>query len=364
MIELERHIEILLLNNDCVIVPDFGGFMAHHVNACYYDTDMMFIPPKRTLGFNPQLKMNDSLLALSYIEAYDISYPEAVKRIESETLELKQNLYTNGVYDLNDIGTLFLNEDGNIEFKPCDAGILTPELYGLGGFEVEKITKEKDIAKPVITEVKAIDEIEREAIATPVTSEEEEDDVEDDNQHGITIPMSVIRYAVAAVAAVVLFFVLTSPVANSETKGMSLSSIKNGALFNLFDQPSVVKTSEPINVKVIKPVYKAIKKADTTMTAKKTVETTDGDKEELNNNQPKQYYCLVLASKVSKGNAEIFVKKMRNAGYCDTKVYVHHKTVRVVYGCYSSEGEAYNKLNKLRDKSDEFKDSWVYKVKG
>ena len=35
VIELERHIEILLLSNDCVIVPDFGGFMAHHVDAHY-----------------------------------------------------------------------------------------------------------------------------------------------------------------------------------------------------------------------------------------------------------------------------------------------------------------------------------------
>src|SRR5574344_1764479 len=28
--------------------------------------------------------------------------------------------------------------------------------------------------------------------------------------------------------------------------------------------------------------------------------------------------------------------------------------VRVIYGCYSSESEAYNQLNKLRDKSDDF----------
>ena len=81
MIELERHIEILLLSNDCVIVPNFGGFMAHHVEARYDDKDGSFLPPQRTLGFNPQLVLNDSLLAQSYIEAYDISYPDAIRRI-------------------------------------------------------------------------------------------------------------------------------------------------------------------------------------------------------------------------------------------------------------------------------------------
>ena len=65
MIELNRHIEILLLSNDCVIVPGLGGFMTHHADAWYDDGSRQFLPPLRTLGFNPQLKINESLLALS-----------------------------------------------------------------------------------------------------------------------------------------------------------------------------------------------------------------------------------------------------------------------------------------------------------
>ena len=38
MLELEMHILRLLLDNDCVIIPNFGGFVAHHVNA-YYDKE-------------------------------------------------------------------------------------------------------------------------------------------------------------------------------------------------------------------------------------------------------------------------------------------------------------------------------------
>ena len=88
MIELAKHIEILLLDNDCVIVPDFGGFMAHHVDAVYDTEEGLFLPPRRTLGFNPQLYINDSLLAQSYVEAYDLSYPDAIQRIESEVREI------------------------------------------------------------------------------------------------------------------------------------------------------------------------------------------------------------------------------------------------------------------------------------
>ena len=113
MIELDRHIEILLLSNDCVIVPCLGGFVASHVSARYDDNDNMFIPPLRTLGFNAKLNVNDSLLVQSYAETYDISYPEAYTRIENEVNELKQHLANNGSFMLNGIGTLYMNKEGN-----------------------------------------------------------------------------------------------------------------------------------------------------------------------------------------------------------------------------------------------------------
>ena len=53
MIELARHIEILLLENDCVIVPELGGFIAHYQPAYYAESDNIYFPPMRTIGFNP-----------------------------------------------------------------------------------------------------------------------------------------------------------------------------------------------------------------------------------------------------------------------------------------------------------------------
>ena len=113
--------------------------MAHNISARYEEQEHLFLPPLRTLGFNPQLSINDSLLVQSYIEAYDISYPEALQRIEDEVGELKQHLQNEGSYELNDIGTLALNEDGNYVFTPCEAGILTPALYGLSSVEMSRI---------------------------------------------------------------------------------------------------------------------------------------------------------------------------------------------------------------------------------
>ena len=128
MIQLQRHIEILLLGHDCVIIPGFGGFIAHHVDARYDADDRLWLPPYRTLGFNLQLTLNDSLLVQSYVEAYDMSYPDALRQIESEVEELKDVLSSEGAYEMDGVGTLHVNFEGNIEFEPCEAGILSPEV--------------------------------------------------------------------------------------------------------------------------------------------------------------------------------------------------------------------------------------------
>ena len=223
VIEINRHIEILLLSNDCVIVPGFGGFMAHHVDARYDGRDNMFLPPLRTVGFNPQLTMNDSLLALSYVETYDISYPEALRRIEDEVVEIRQSLENEGKFEIENIGMLFLNEDGNISFEPCEAGILTPDFYGLGGFDMLPIAQidngeqQNENQNVAMTVNLAKDEQpvknEAEAPAAPANNsvfiaEEEE---EEEKAEFISIKKSWLRNMAAACIALIAFFTISTP---------------------------------------------------------------------------------------------------------------------------------------------------------
>ena len=44
MIELAQHIEVLLLENDCVIVPGLGGFVAHYAPAMSGGREYVFAP--------------------------------------------------------------------------------------------------------------------------------------------------------------------------------------------------------------------------------------------------------------------------------------------------------------------------------
>ena len=106
MIELSRHIESLMLKHDCVIVPNLGGFVTQYVPARRVDDEQLFLPPCRSVGFNPQLNLNDGLLVQSYMQAYDTNYPEALKLIDDAVVQLKQQLQEEGEYELSGIGKL------------------------------------------------------------------------------------------------------------------------------------------------------------------------------------------------------------------------------------------------------------------
>ena len=341
MIELDRHIEILLLNNDCVIVPGLGGFMTHHVEARYDADDQMFLPPLRTLGVNPQLTMNDSLLVQSYIEAYDISYPEALRRIESEVEELKQHIDAAGCYELNDIGVLSLNEEGKYLFTPCEAGILTPALYGLSSFEMKPIVT---AAVPVVEEKPEAETEETTAtILAPLTT----DDEADDEERALVIKMSWIRNTVAIAAAILAFFLMTTPVSNSNSTQMNMGQLNNPFL--------VAK----------KPAAKpdtTLKLDTVTTVAEKAVAEVKKDTVVAQPEKPKTDYCLVLASQVSMKNAKAFVEELHKRGFTEAEILVGKNMTRVVYGHFETMNAAYNRLNKVHNNKG-FEEAWVLKLK-
>jgi cell division septation protein DedD len=332
--------------------------MAHHAEARYDEEDNTFLPPLRTLGFNPQLTMNDSLLVQSYVEAYDMSYPEALRRIDDEVNELKQYLENEGQYDLNDIGVLSVNEDGKYIFSPCEAGILTPGLYGLSSFEMAPLGEAAKQQKVPVTVVEAVEEV-QESLEMPETPEDTEAEQEEEEERAIVIKMSWVRNAVAVAAAVLAFFLMTTPVTNSENSQQSISHLNNSILVGMMPKDS---NMEKIDVSKIesqapKPVVKNDSVApvnDTKAVAKADTTSVTADF--------KPYYCIVLASYVSKKNANAFVEELRQQGYAEAEVFIRNNVTRVIYGNFSTVNEAYNKLNSIQKRKG-LEEAWVLKVK-
>ena len=361
MIELERHIEVLLLNNDCVIIPNFGGFMVHHVEARYDEKDHIFLPPYRTLGFNPQLKMNDSLLAQSYIEAYDISYPEAIKRIESEVDELNQILDNEGEYELNDIGTLHRNEMGSFDFIPCDAGILTPYLYGLSSFELESLSSIKAKRNKEVIETEkettniptGIQALEKANIfANQSSLSNKTEDEQEDQEKSIRISISMLRNAAAVAILFVVLMLIPTPLSNKKDK-LIQSELNTSLLYKIIPNDVITEKAgvNPLEKIASKPQPESTKEVK----AKEVVEEVNTPKKQ------ETFYTIVLASRITKKNAEAYTESLKNKGLENAEMIAKGAHVKVICGRYESEKEAYKAMNKLNNNPD-FADCWVTKI--
>lgn len=347
VIELGRHIEILLLSNDCVIVPGLGSFMAHHVDAQYRKEENLFLPPLRTIGFNPQLIMNDSLLAQSYVECYDMSYPEAVTRIEDEVIELKQHLDNEGMYDFNGIGVLYRMPNGSLNFTPCEAGLLTPSLYGLNSFELKELSA---VSKVVTTQ--EIGSVSSSHTYTPASNTKAHFQKASSSQatkthqgKTISIRVSLLRNLAAACIAIIAFLCLSDPLATIPHSHIFKSEIDTNLLLHVLPR-NITKGN--VDIDSIQEV------ATSNTTLKKQVK--------VSSKQLKQFYTIVLASHITRSNATAYAKEMREAGFSKAKVLtLPGESIKVIFGQYATKTEAYKQLNLLRGYAT-FAEGWITKV--
>lgn len=134
-----------MLLNDCVIIPEFGGFVANYRPAKVENNQ--FFPPTKEVAFNNKLVSNDGLLINFISEAEGIDYFSAKQKLESfvdETLlnlEKKRNVYFEG------IGYLHYDSRENLQFEPQLKDNLLVESYGLQSFTYEKIYQ-RQMPKP------------------------------------------------------------------------------------------------------------------------------------------------------------------------------------------------------------------------
>ena len=351
--ELRRHIEILLLSNDCVIVPNLGGFMAHHVVARYDQHDGMFIPPLRTLGFNPQLNMSDSLLAQSYVDTYDISYPEAVSRVEHEVKLLKQRIEADGKLELPDLGTIYLNDRGRYEFEPCLSGILTPGLYGFGALEIPMLQQKASenpemgtirLATRPMGPMEPVQTNKTSKLATIMSQANYQDTPQEEKT--ISIKVSVLRnLAVTAVAAVALLL-FARPVAPGENESASQS-----------EEASVVSitTSSPEESATAEPtvdLFSSLEKVSQKIQISKEVGEVPSP----------GTYTIVLAYSLPLENAQTFLADIKSKGARKAVLFTYNSENVIAYGSYATQSEAYSQLKTMMDDGS-VASGWIMQVK-
>lgn len=138
-VKLAEYISELLYRYDCVIVPDFGGFITKNKSATISKGNV-FNPPVKELSFNSHLKFNDGLLA-NYIASVDkMPFDSAVNFIKFEVSQWKEQLQDTDLF-IDNIGS-FSFFKGKITFEPETKINYLTDSYGLALVTSQEIKRE------------------------------------------------------------------------------------------------------------------------------------------------------------------------------------------------------------------------------
>jgi nucleoid DNA-binding protein len=131
----------LLRVHDCVIVPDFGGFVTNYRPAEMDLAGNSFNPPRKEIIFSAMLKKNDGLLVNHISESEGIGYLDARLMI-TEFVEESQSRLENGeTIQLSMIGSLKYDQNEKLIFEPDLKENLLLDAYGMESFQFPQLKR-------------------------------------------------------------------------------------------------------------------------------------------------------------------------------------------------------------------------------
>ncbi len=161
--DFNKHIRDLLYLEDCVILPGLGAFISNFKPAEIREETQTFFPPTKEIGFNAELKEDDSLLVNFIAGKERISTEQAEELVYEKITDIDERLKTGQTVSLEGIGTFSLSGDGVILFKALSGVNFFIESYGLSAFHFPELEQEKESfikrsmifsqAEPVIREL-------------------------------------------------------------------------------------------------------------------------------------------------------------------------------------------------------------------
>ena len=130
-IDFIQAIESLLLEHDCVIIPNFGGFVINVQDFKFDEKEAIIHPRKKSIAFNERLKSDDGILAMHIVKQHVISQKKAFESVAAFGKEMKDGLKNNQPLAFGNLGTFSLTEESKIIFEPNQTFNYDLDQFGL-----------------------------------------------------------------------------------------------------------------------------------------------------------------------------------------------------------------------------------------
>ena len=207
--------------------------------------------------------------------------------------------------------------------------------------------------------------VEEEPVKTVVVElqqeqQEVESEYEDYEDDVVTIKVSTLKkIAAVAVVLLVVVFAIFPFGGYNYFDGLQKGSIDTGLLTKVMPKAQTTTPEELGAIKVINGAAVRMDRTEAENKAAANAEINKASEPVSEADESKPTFVIVLASRVTKNNAERYVSSLIKKGVKDARVIAASNGSKVICGKYSSESEAMNGVQELREMSSEFKDAWV-----
>lgn len=290
------------------------------------------MPPHRVLDFNPDITIDDALLASSYMGDGNISFERAQTKIRREVASLRSMLSRTGSARLGELGTFTMGIDGKICFKSAANSIDDPANYGF-----------EPLAMPTL------DKCAKRNIVIPI------------NRRYIG------RYIATAAAAIAMLLIALPFVNNVQKDEMQASFAPKISAPKKAVTPSnnLVDSNVPCEIQPVE--YTSTTVADIVTPIDEDTEPSPevapaapeafGTAEVAIDNNVEQSHHIIVASSPNEQNAMLAIKELSAKREANYSVIVCGKRHRIAISSHGSESEALAALTNIQTT---FPDAWIY----
>ena len=299
----------------------------------------MFMPPHRTMGFNPQINADDALLMSEYIDELQLTYEDAGKALRKDVAKLRHELSAKSAVRFGELGTFSMNVTGGISFDPAPNGIDDPYNFGF------------------------------EPIAIPLLSQIDKKDI-------VIKRRNFKKYVSIAVAAVLTLFFISpigdnayapslkagfvavetaSPVNEPAKETVTINQceiepVEDTVTENIITKPQVAETTvEPVIE--VQPAEQVTTELATEEVVAEPVITEQPVVIEKNNP-----FYIIVASTPNEEKAQLAIKELSAKMQAEYTVVRGNGRHRIAHSSYSSNDEANEALALVKNT---FPDAWV-----
>ena len=138
--KISYHIFNLLQEHDCVIVPNFGAFVARNISAKISRDGSRIYPPNKEITFNKSLIKSDGLLINRISSNENISYDMANDKLSNWVVKSHKKISKQGYIEIKNIGSISLENEKYI-FTSSQNSIFLKSSYGLNSIDSNEIKR-------------------------------------------------------------------------------------------------------------------------------------------------------------------------------------------------------------------------------